>query len=256
MRQSERSRRTRDLILDAAAAEICQRGFGSTSLSAIVSAAAVNPGSLHYHFKTKLAIAVHIVHNEELEWLSFWETGQPTDRRGIVSLASLGILIAERALARPRARATLILAVDRGAAESGLSSPILRWRTTVQALLFEAVALGQLEPSAASNEAAAAVLGAFIGYFEVCHRMPNESTMTRQEACAVTRIALRAGGICPPDELLTNGELAVDDFLRGIERLESAVGPLQTEAPTPRSSRPKVSSAEVVGSSMNTSSEG
>jgi len=221
VRQDERSERTRDLILSAAAGEICRRGFGLSSLSAIVSAANVNAGSVHYHFKTKLAIGAQIIHDEHAQWGEFLRVHQIPSRRGLISLAALGMLVAERALTNTRARAALVLATDRGAAYSGLPPQIPIWKTTVQALLFEAVALGQLRPEAAADEVAEAIVSAFIGYLEIhdCLRSDISEPSVRTASCIATITALRAGGIGDVAEVIEAAAQVADEFLEDRENV-------------------------------------
>ncbi|MET9437028.1 TetR family transcriptional regulator [Streptomyces sp. NPDC006551] len=61
MVSQERAERTRQRLLQAAATEFAQHGYGGTSLQRISSAAGVTMGALTFHFPTKidLAGAVH-----------------------------------------------------------------------------------------------------------------------------------------------------------------------------------------------------
>src|SRR5678816_1908060 len=55
-RQDERTARTRQRLLTAAAAEFAARGFAGASVDRIARAARVNKAMIYYHFSSKAAL--------------------------------------------------------------------------------------------------------------------------------------------------------------------------------------------------------
>src|SRR6185295_18532994 len=55
-RQDERTARTRQRLLKAAAAEFAARGFAGASVDRIARTAGVNKAMIYYHFKSKAAL--------------------------------------------------------------------------------------------------------------------------------------------------------------------------------------------------------
>lgn len=61
-----RAIRTRDAIIDAAAAEFAEHGYQGASLSAILERSGVTKGALYFHFTSKESIALAIIDGMEV----------------------------------------------------------------------------------------------------------------------------------------------------------------------------------------------
>jgi AcrR family transcriptional regulator len=77
MLQEERSERSRAAILDAALQLFSHRGYGSTSIRDIASAADVSTGSVYHHFKDKEAIFQSLL---EQFWVATEQPDFPLNR--------------------------------------------------------------------------------------------------------------------------------------------------------------------------------
>ncbi len=56
----------RALILRAAAEEFDRVGFAATTIAAVARAAGVSQGTLHFHFPTKLALALGVIDEQNV----------------------------------------------------------------------------------------------------------------------------------------------------------------------------------------------
>jgi AcrR family transcriptional regulator len=79
--RQDRAERTRNTILDAAAAVFTEKGFAGASLSEILAEAGVTKGALYFHFSSKEELAMALI--EEL-----WKADLP-DADGEVTLQTI-----------------------------------------------------------------------------------------------------------------------------------------------------------------------
>lgn len=215
MRQRLRSSSTRQLILDSTASQICRLGYGLTSLSVIATNAGVNLGSIYYHFKTKLAVSEEIGRREQAIWATFVDELQERPDRGLVALAGLSILVARRTATDSQARATVILATDPGAKDAGLRPMVPAWLVSIQALLNEALLLGQIDIDDGLDieRLPSLLLGWFLGEITVRDLISHDPTAdARANAVQITRDLLRAGGFHSYQWYLDSATALVDGF--------------------------------------------
>lgn len=74
MARQDRAERTRNAILDAAAAVFNERGFAGASLSEILTKAGVTKGALYFHFSSKEELAMALIEEQwkaELPFVDF-----------------------------------------------------------------------------------------------------------------------------------------------------------------------------------------
>lgn len=64
MARQDRAERTRNAILDSAAAVFNQRGFAGASLSEILAKAGVTKGALYFHFSSKEELAMALIEEQ------------------------------------------------------------------------------------------------------------------------------------------------------------------------------------------------
>ena len=114
---------TAGALLDAAEAEFAESGIGDASLRAIMRAAGADPGSVHYHFRTREALAEAVLdrmlaplNQRRLELLADAETQAPDG--GVIPLHVLldalirpDIELAHSLEARSQGRARLVGAI-------------------------------------------------------------------------------------------------------------------------------------------------
>ncbi|MFF3495291.1 TetR family transcriptional regulator [Streptomyces sp. NPDC002795] len=157
MASQRRAERTRQRLLDAAAAEMSKFGYDGASLQRISKAAGVTMGALTFHFPAKLdlAYAIHVQGaartREAVSALAEASAPVGTDTRlsRIVKITLvLGELLAEDAVVRAAARLTR----ERTPSQADWKDS---WLPSVRLLLDQAREADELKPGAAPATVAA-----------------------------------------------------------------------------------------------------
>jgi len=112
--KQERARRTREQVLDAAAAEFAARGFAQTRLDAVVARTGMSKGALYGHFRSK----------EELAWTALLANAEQTRQPPLAALERLTVGLAEQLRSDIRIRAALRLAAELPPDERGSNAPL------------------------------------------------------------------------------------------------------------------------------------
>lgn len=112
--QQERSQARRTVIL-AAAAEVFDRvGFGSASLSEIAKQAEVGQGLIYFYFRTKEAIALAVIEEQNRRTFESMSSGEDDVRTPMVWLIEASRSIGELLLTDPIVRAGIRLSLEQG----------------------------------------------------------------------------------------------------------------------------------------------
>ncbi|MEV5243438.1 helix-turn-helix domain-containing protein [Streptomyces cinnamoneus] len=113
MAQQERARRTRELILDAAAEEFALRGYADTTMHAVVARTDMTKGALYGHFPSKEHIAGALVQQALEAWRALRRHCETPDLTAAAALEALALGLADRLCTDVRFRAALRLTADR-----------------------------------------------------------------------------------------------------------------------------------------------
>ncbi|MEW5655682.1 ScbR family autoregulator-binding transcription factor [Streptomyces cinereoruber] len=157
MVKQDRSVRTRQTILSAAARVFEERGYQMATISEILTAAGVTKGALYFHFPSKEDLARGVIHAQDQVL--------PVPARGykIQELTDTVMLHAYRLQTDPMVRAGVRLSLDQQAQGLDRSGPFAYWVEVVGALLDEARTKGELLPHAIPSEVADILVGSFAG---------------------------------------------------------------------------------------------
>ncbi|MEU6055350.1 ScbR family autoregulator-binding transcription factor [Streptomyces xanthochromogenes] len=156
MRQ-ERAVRTRQAILEAAAAVFEQRGYEAATITEILKVAGVTKGALYFHFESKEALAQGVLGEQDQK---IAVRAQSTKVQELVDTA---LLHAYRVRTNSLVRAGVRLSLDQRADGIDRSGPFLRWREATLHLLDSAMRQGELLPHVVTAETADVYVGAFAG---------------------------------------------------------------------------------------------
>jgi AcrR family transcriptional regulator len=157
--RQDRAERTRNAILDAAAAVFDERGFVGASLSEILAKAGVTKGALYFHFSSKEELAMALVDEQ-------WRTGGlplvDLDDASLQTVIDISHAFAQNIRHNVRARAC-----NRLVLEANFSRPTAevyeRWIRLLTDILSKAKERGDLrtewEPALVADWVAATFLG-------------------------------------------------------------------------------------------------
>lgn len=159
MARQDRAERTRNAILDAAAAVFDERGFDGASLSEILSKAGVTKGALYFHFSSKEELARALIAEQ---WAA---VSLPMPEKEDVTLQT--VIDMSHALAHSMWTNVRVRAGNRLVIEANFASPeaevYLRWIDIVHDVLVKAKENGDLRAEWDTRDVANWVSAAFMG---------------------------------------------------------------------------------------------
>ncbi|HEY9371953.1 ScbR family autoregulator-binding transcription factor [Streptomyces sp.] len=158
MAKQDRAIRTRQAILEAAAAVFDERGYEAAKLSDILELAQVTKGALYFHFDSKEDLA-HAVIDAQVS-----ATPEPLPQVSkLQEFVDIGMVFAHRLTHDGLLRGSVRLTLDQGGHELNRSGPYREWTELNLRVLNEAKQRGELLPHADPEEAAPLVVGAYAG---------------------------------------------------------------------------------------------
>ncbi|WP_405858407.1 TetR family transcriptional regulator [Streptomyces sp. NBC_00090] len=169
MAMQDRAVRTRRALVQAAAEVFAREGFVQASLTSISRTAGVSTGALHFHFESKLELAL-AVEGEACRILREQICGQGGDPDGSRCTHPLQRLIEATHLLLLRLRDDPVVRAGFGLGARGALGPDggagLRgqWRRWVEEVLDEAGRRGELAEGVVGADAALAVVAATVGF--------------------------------------------------------------------------------------------
>lgn len=158
MLRREQAERSREALLDAAAAEFWLHGFGGTRIQDVLDRAGLTKGGLYHHFTSKQEIADALLAQEAGRWPEVIAGLAAADTRGLSAAEAFSLVIAKILEQDVRARAVLRLAEE---LEAG--SPFEVWHDYVLLALQQAIADGEVADSIPIRQAATMIVESVYG---------------------------------------------------------------------------------------------
>lgn len=158
MARQDRAERTRNAILDAAAAVFDERGFAGASLSEILAKAGVTKGALYFHFSSKEELAMALIEEQ-------WKAELPHVDFEDVSLQT--VIDMSHAFAHNIRHNVRVRASNRLVLEANFSRPTPevyeRWIDIIENVLEQAKKRGDLRKELDPRTVADWVSATFLG---------------------------------------------------------------------------------------------
>ncbi|MFI8517110.1 ScbR family autoregulator-binding transcription factor [Streptomyces sp. NPDC085481] len=169
MAKQDRAIRTRQAILEAAAAVFDERGYEAAKLSDILELAQVTKGALYFHFDSKEDLAHAVIDAQ----VSVVPTAPPQISK-VQEFVDVGMVFAHQ-LTRDRVlRGSVRLTLDQGGHELNRSGPYREWTEIGRRLLDAAKEAGELLPHADPAEVAPLFVGAYAGLNLMTHALEGD----------------------------------------------------------------------------------
>ncbi|SNT42196.1 ScbR family autoregulator-binding transcription factor [Rhodococcoides kyotonense] len=159
----ERAENTRQAVLVGAAVSFEKYGYGTASLSTILSHAGVTKGAMYFHFSSKEDLANAVIdaqHQLAMDGLRAVVEHVPTALDALI-LASKEL--ARQLVSDPVARGGMRLTLDIGSIQPPVQRPYVEWIEQVGELAARAAAEGDLADGVDPKVLATFVVGAFTG---------------------------------------------------------------------------------------------
>ncbi|MET9956956.1 ScbR family autoregulator-binding transcription factor [Streptomyces sp. NPDC006339] len=194
MAKQERAIRTRNALVESAAALFDRDGFEVASLATISARAGVSSGALHFHFPSKAALADAVVAAAGERLVRITREREALPLQTVID-ASHELVQCLRSDAVLRAGFDLSAAPERARTARDLRR---QWREWVESLVLRSEQAGLLAPDVAARDVAAAVVAVAAGHEALGHQDPSwleRAPLTRFWAFVLPRVvgAARVG---------------------------------------------------------------
>ncbi|WP_439692456.1 ScbR family autoregulator-binding transcription factor [Curtobacterium sp. SP.BCo] len=150
----------RELILRAAAEEFDRAGFAAATVAGIARTAGVSQGALHFHFPTKLAMALAVIDEQNVRTFA---VVSHTDSSPTAALIGASKGIADLLRTDPVVRAGIRLSLERGEFAAATASFYEQWIAGIVDVFRLAVAAGELRTELSAEQLGATVVPYFTG---------------------------------------------------------------------------------------------
>lgn len=163
MAKQQRSIRTRETVLTAAARQFARAGYQGTTLNAIVREANITQGALYFHFDSKHDLAAEVI---RLQHEVAMESGKKylEEPSGLVAMVRLSGELAHQIVSNPIVQAGLRLSTeDADELSEFTQEPYTDWAAMSKLFLQRAEELHETREGLDIDAAAETVMSAFTG---------------------------------------------------------------------------------------------
>lgn len=150
----------RALILEAAAREFERVGYAATTIAAVAREAGVPQGTLHFHFPTKVSLALGVIDEQNVRT---FDVVSHVDSSPTVALIAASRGIAGMLLTDPVVSAGIRLSLERGEFGAATAAFYEQWIGGISDLFRLAIAAGELRTDLSAEELGATVVPMFTG---------------------------------------------------------------------------------------------
>ncbi len=191
MARQERAERTRNAILDAAAAVFDEHGFNGASLSDILAKAGVTKGALYFHFASKEELAHALVSEQFVDGAAL----RSESATGIQTVIDLCHHMANSLRTSVRVRAGIRLVIETGSFAAPAPDAYTGWIDLVRGYLIAAKERGDLKADLEPDVIARWVVASFTG-IQIASQVLAGREDIHERVTEMWRIALP--GLVPP----------------------------------------------------------
>lgn len=213
MAKQQRSIRTREIVLTAAARQFARAGYQGTTLNAIVREANITQGALYFHFDSKHDLAAEVI---RLQHEVAIESGKKflEEQSGLVGMVRLSGELALQIVSDPIVQAGLRLSTEDAEELSDFTrEPYTDWESMSKLFLQRAEKQHETREGLDVDAAAETVMSAFTGA-QIVSAALSQSTDLLERLERLWPVLL--GGIAadPHNPALSN----ISDLLRPTDR--------------------------------------
>ncbi|MCM3265203.1 TetR/AcrR family transcriptional regulator [Streptomyces thermoviolaceus] len=161
--KQDRSARTRQLVLAAAAELFARQGFRRTSIQAVADRVRMTKGAVYFHYPSKEALAVAVVEEHYARWPRLLKE---VSAEGFGPMDTVVHLLARAARAfrdDSVVQAGARLQIERPQIDAELPTPYVDWTDLLTSLLTSAHEAGELRREVTPEAAARSLVAAFFG---------------------------------------------------------------------------------------------
>ncbi|WP_166645698.1 ScbR family autoregulator-binding transcription factor [Curtobacterium flaccumfaciens] len=150
----------RALILVAAAEEFDRAGYAAATVAGIARAAGVSQGALHFHFPTKLAMALAVIDEQNARTFDVVSHAETSPTAALIAASRS---IADLLRTDPIVRAGIRLSLERGEFAAATVSFYEQWIAGIVDVFRLAIASGELRTELSAEQLGATLVPYFTG---------------------------------------------------------------------------------------------
>ncbi|GHH73818.1 TetR family transcriptional regulator [Kitasatospora indigofera] len=173
MAKQPRAEQTRTTIIEAAAQMFDRQGFGSTSLSDIVTRGGITKGALYFHFVSKDELARAVIARQHQRSADAAERLLSRNLPGLETVLRAPFVLAEQVLTDPVARAGVRLTLEGGTLRNPVAGPFEEWTGVLAEQLRRGVRELDVRPAVDPDACARFVLSSFTGVHLVARALES-----------------------------------------------------------------------------------
>ncbi|MFF4211597.1 ScbR family autoregulator-binding transcription factor [Streptomyces sp. NPDC001796] len=159
----DRAEETRKAVLLAAAHLFFERGYAATSISDISERSGRTSGAIYFHYTNKEQLALAVVKAHFATWPAMIARHEATAEPALEKLVGLSFAVARAFRDDVLVRAGARLWAERKSIDVEMPPPFVDWIATVERMLTQARADGDLAPGADPSRDAPTLVAAFFG---------------------------------------------------------------------------------------------
>jgi len=178
--KQERARRTREVILLAAARAIERVGYTGARLDDIGRDAQVTKGALYFHFRSKADLARALMDAHHERWREVVRRVSAYELDPLTTVVALSFAVARNYRTSEIARAGVRLGNEYQLIDAELPTPFVGWIERIAELLRAAQAQGLLGPGVDGDAAAAGIVASYFGIQEMSARLTGGRDLVRR----------------------------------------------------------------------------
>ncbi|MET9801625.1 ScbR family autoregulator-binding transcription factor [Streptomyces sp. NPDC006368] len=180
--KQERSRRTKQLILDVAAAVFAEEGYPAVSLQAVAERASLTKGAVYFHFGNKEALATAVVQEHYNRWQPIVERVRTQRVSPLERLLAVMDGTAEAFASDRMVQAGARLQIERSLIAANLPRPFVGWEATLAELIEDAREAGQLRADTDPAALARVIVSAFFGMQHISDVLSGRADLMQRYA--------------------------------------------------------------------------
>ncbi|MGR6973682.1 ScbR family autoregulator-binding transcription factor [Streptomyces cynarae] len=159
----DRAEETRKAVLLAAAHLFFERGYAATSISDISERSGRTSGAIYFHYTNKEQLALAVVKAHFATWPAVIARHEAAAEPALEKLVGLSFAVARAFRDDVLVRAGARLWAERKSIDVEMPPPFVDWIATVERMLTQARADGDLAPGADPSRDAPTLVAAFFG---------------------------------------------------------------------------------------------
>lgn len=163
MSQQERSRRTRERVLDAAAQEFSRRGYADAAVQSVAARTGMTKGALYGHFASKEKLADALVAEGVRIWARMLQDSAPAGATPLGTLRALTVGLAHALREDARLRAAVRLENDGLLAGTGEGSLLREVHGSIVSVVRRAQDVGDVTAEHSAGTIAQLLLSVVFG---------------------------------------------------------------------------------------------